>query len=132
MNDAASEVIALQAGAMAAVATGIGAMQDGTCRDGVPEDVSLSNDPVEIAAGEDHAVHDRTIAIRAGQDRLDDALGQEGSVRADAGPAERRGAADPAGSAPCTAAEPILCGHCGRTAGNGISCQGFCVADSGY
>ncbi len=28
--------------------------------------------------------------------------------------------------------EPILCRHCGRTAGNGISCQGFCVADSGY
>lgn len=36
----------------------------------------------------------------------------------------------PAGSpAP---AEPILCGHCGRTASNGISCQGICVADSGY
>jgi hypothetical protein len=30
------------------------------------------------------------------------------------------------------AAEPILCGHCGRTASNGISCQGICVADSGY
>ena len=28
--------------------------------------------------------------------------------------------------------EPILCGHCGRTASNGISCQGICVADSGY
>lgn len=28
--------------------------------------------------------------------------------------------------------EPILCGHCGRTATNGISCQGICVADSGY
>lgn len=28
--------------------------------------------------------------------------------------------------------EPILCGHCGRTASNGISCQGMCVADSGY
>ncbi|MEB3351239.1 MAG: hypothetical protein VKM01_02815 [Cyanobacteriota bacterium] len=29
-------------------------------------------------------------------------------------------------------AEPVLCGHCGRTASNGISCQGICVADSGY
>lgn len=28
--------------------------------------------------------------------------------------------------------EPVLCGHCGRTADNGIRCQGFCVADSGY
>lgn len=28
--------------------------------------------------------------------------------------------------------EPVLCGHCGRTASNGISCQGICVADSGY
>ncbi len=29
-------------------------------------------------------------------------------------------------------AEPVLCGHCGRTASNGISCIGMCVADSGY
>jgi hypothetical protein len=28
--------------------------------------------------------------------------------------------------------EAILCGHCGRTASNGLSCQGICVADSGY
>jgi hypothetical protein len=28
--------------------------------------------------------------------------------------------------------EPILCRHCGRTASNGISCEGYCVADSGY
>ncbi|MEB3325740.1 MAG: hypothetical protein VKM17_10465 [Cyanobacteriota bacterium] len=28
--------------------------------------------------------------------------------------------------------DPILCGHCGRTARNGMSCQGMCVADSGY
>ncbi|MDA0292340.1 MAG: hypothetical protein O2922_10185 [Cyanobacteria bacterium] len=28
--------------------------------------------------------------------------------------------------------ERVLCGHCGRTASNGISCQGICVADSGY
>jgi hypothetical protein len=33
---------------------------------------------------------------------------------------------------PPPTAEPILCGHCGRTASNGISCQGMCVADSGY
>lgn len=33
---------------------------------------------------------------------------------------------------PSADAEPVLCGHCGRTASNGISCQGFCVADSGY
>jgi hypothetical protein len=38
-------------------------------------------------------------------------------------------AADPR---PTAEAEPVLCGHCGRTAGNGISCQGMCVADSGY
>ncbi len=31
-----------------------------------------------------------------------------------------------------TPAEPVLCGHCGRTASNGISCIGACVADSGY
>ena len=29
-------------------------------------------------------------------------------------------------------AEPILCRHCGRTASNGIACEGMCVADSGY
>ena len=28
--------------------------------------------------------------------------------------------------------DPILCLHCGRTASNGISCEGACVADSGY
>ncbi|CAK6693372.1 MULTISPECIES: hypothetical protein [unclassified Synechococcus] len=28
--------------------------------------------------------------------------------------------------------EPVLCNHCGRTASNGISCQGYCVADSDY
>jgi hypothetical protein len=48
------------------------------------------------------------------------------------------GSAPPAGTAPSSppvdaaAGEPILCGHCGRTASNGISCQGMCVADSGY
>ncbi|MEB3201653.1 MAG: hypothetical protein VKK05_02425 [Synechococcus sp.] len=30
------------------------------------------------------------------------------------------------------AQDPVLCSHCGRTASNGISCQGSCVADSGY
>jgi hypothetical protein len=30
------------------------------------------------------------------------------------------------------ASNPVLCDHCGRTASNGISCQGMCVADSGY
>lgn len=30
------------------------------------------------------------------------------------------------------AADPVLCHHCGRTASNGISCEGYCVADSGY
>ena len=34
-------------------------------------------------------------------------------------------AADPA-------LDPVLCHHCGRTASNGISCEGACVADSGY
>jgi hypothetical protein len=28
--------------------------------------------------------------------------------------------------------EPVLCHHCGRTASNGVSCEGMCVADSGY
>ena len=28
--------------------------------------------------------------------------------------------------------EKILCNHCGRTASNGIRCQGFCVADNDY
>jgi hypothetical protein len=30
------------------------------------------------------------------------------------------------------AVEPVLCQHCGRTASNGISCEGYCVADSNY
>ena len=28
--------------------------------------------------------------------------------------------------------EKVLCKHCGRTASNGIKCQGFCVADNEY
>ncbi|MFQ6538889.1 MULTISPECIES: hypothetical protein [Aphanothece] len=35
-------------------------------------------------------------------------------------------------SQPQPGSDPVLCGHCGRTASNGISCQGHCVADSGY
>jgi hypothetical protein len=51
--------------------------------------------------------------------------GQEGSAEA------------PAPIPPGTAAvaleqDPILCGHCGRSASNGLSCIGMCVADSGY
>ena len=34
--------------------------------------------------------------------------------------------------APEEGLEPILCHHCGRTASNGISCEGYCVADSNY
>jgi len=41
---------------------------------------------------------------------------------------EGASAGAPAGPEP----EPVLCGHCGRTASNGLSCQGICVADSGY
>jgi len=37
-----------------------------------------------------------------------------------------------AGTAATDGAEPVLCHHCGRTASNGISCEGACVADSGY
>ena len=33
---------------------------------------------------------------------------------------------------PAAAADPVLCGHCGRTASNGLVCIGMCVADSGY
>ncbi len=40
--------------------------------------------------------------------------------------AQTEGVPEPAAS------DPVLCGHCGRTAVNGISCQGMCVADSGY
>ncbi len=44
------------------------------------------------------------------------------------------GSADPLPTATeeMAAAEPVLCHHCGRTASNGISCEGSCVADSGY
>jgi hypothetical protein len=34
--------------------------------------------------------------------------------------------------APEKAIERVLCHHCGRTASNGISCEGYCVADSNY
>ena len=42
------------------------------------------------------------------------------------------GAGAAAGAAKGPTPEPVLCGHCGRTASNGLSCQGICVADSGY
>ena len=35
-------------------------------------------------------------------------------------------------SASAAAEERVLCCHCGRTASNGISCIGMCVADSDY
>ena len=35
-------------------------------------------------------------------------------------------------SEPAPPPDPVLCQHCGRTASNDISCQGSCVADSGY
>lgn len=132
MGVIAREATAVEAWAGAALATGIRAPQDGNRTDDALKDVSVSNDPVEIAPEEDRAVTDRTSVARAMQDRLEDAIRQEGTVSADAGPADSRSDADPAGSGPCAAAEPILCGHCGRTASNGISCQGFCVADSDY
>jgi hypothetical protein len=48
-------------------------------------------------------------------------------------PAPRDGIAAVSGAARQPAVQDkILCGHCGRTASNGISCQGICVADSGY
>lgn len=34
--------------------------------------------------------------------------------------------------APEKVLERVLCHHCGRTASNGISCEGYCVADSNY
>ncbi|MEB3326926.1 MAG: hypothetical protein VKI39_04370 [Synechococcus sp.] len=46
-----------------------------------------------------------------------------------------QGSEDPCqGPTGCPDAEhdPVLCVHCGRTASNGISCQGSCVADTGY
>ncbi len=58
------------------------------------------------------------------------ALGPEPSP---ASPAVLPAADQPAAATPPgPAADPVLCHHCGRTASNGISCQGICVADSGY
>ena len=42
------------------------------------------------------------------------------------------GASGTSQQAPVAAADPVLCGHCGRTASNGLVCIGMCVADSGY
>ena len=36
------------------------------------------------------------------------------------------------GAPAAPAPDPVLCNHCGRTASNGLSCIGDCVADSGY
>ncbi|MCX5943441.1 MAG: hypothetical protein NTU65_10355 [Cyanobacteria bacterium] len=47
------------------------------------------------------------------------------------GPGPGRGAA-PAQTARPAPQDPVLCHHCGRTASNGVSCEGMCVADSGY
>ncbi|WP_094585030.1 MULTISPECIES: hypothetical protein [unclassified Synechococcus] len=57
-----------------------------------------------------------------------------GSAPSPARPAAVLAAADKSAAAtpPGPAADPVLCHHCGRTASNGISCQGICVADSGY
>jgi hypothetical protein len=48
--------------------------------------------------------------------------------------ADRPAAVAPAATAEPApaAADPVLCGHCGRTASNGLVCIGMCVADSGY
>ena len=58
-------------------------------------------------------------------------------IRNDTAPAElnpgsSRGPSGAGAPATSSAREPILCQHCGRTASNGIVCQGYCVADSGY
>jgi hypothetical protein len=56
------------------------------------------------------------------------AIGQPSAVSGPGpGPTEGSDASTTTG-----AAEPVLCRHCGRTASNGISCEGYCVADSGY
>jgi hypothetical protein len=47
-------------------------------------------------------------------------------------PAPRRDQAREANEPDQANLSKILCHHCGRTASNGISCQGFCVADSNY
>ena len=52
----------------------------------------------------------------------------QGWMTAGEGGAARAAAGAPDGPT----VEAILCRHCGRTASNGISCQGICVADSGY
>ena len=41
-------------------------------------------------------------------------------------------ASAPPAAAPAPPADPVRCGHCGRTASNGLVCIGMCVADSGY
>jgi hypothetical protein len=63
-----------------------------------------------------------------GQAGTDLSTGHQGWMTG--GEGEAAGAAAGAPDGPTV--EAILCGHCGRTASNGISCQGICVADSGY
>ncbi|UPM51379.1 MULTISPECIES: hypothetical protein [unclassified Synechococcus] len=50
------------------------------------------------------------------------------------GPAAEPSAPPPkaAETSPDQKEDPVLCGHCGRTASNGLVCIGMCVADSGY
>lgn len=49
------------------------------------------------------------------------------------GPDPAAAAAQPSATGPAVDGnDPVLCHHCGRTASNGISCEGACVADSGY
>jgi hypothetical protein len=63
-----------------------------------------------------------------GQAGTDRPSPHRGWISADEG--EAGGAAAGAPEGPTV--EAILCGHCGRTASNGLLCQGICVADSGY
>ena len=63
-----------------------------------------------------------------GQAGTDRSSPHQGWITAGAGEAEGAAAGAPKGPT----VEAVLCGHCGRTASNGLSCQGICVADSGY
>ncbi|QCH15293.1 hypothetical protein CB0101_10430 [Synechococcus sp. CB0101] len=54
------------------------------------------------------------------------------AVAAGAAAAPADGAPRSDEAAPEMAPDPVLCGHCGRTASNGLVCIGACVADSGY
>ncbi|MFZ9974400.1 MAG: hypothetical protein ACO3FK_09010 [Vulcanococcus sp.] len=58
-------------------------------------------------------------------------LPSSATAAAAAQPASDAGQCHPT-AVPQAAADPVLCGHCGRTASNGLVCIGACVADSGY